>query len=47
MQVHALCQMYNSLLGTLQDISEGTDHSKAVEARGLHHIVFYCILDHI
>ena len=37
--INAICYTYDALLVTLEDIASGSDHSKAVEARGLLHQV--------
>jgi len=53
--INAICYTFDALLVTLEDISSGSDHSKAVEARGLLHkvknfkfllslIIFDCVL---
>ena len=34
-----LCRTYDSLLATLQEISYGSDHSKAIEAKDLYYQV--------
>ena len=33
------CQTYDSILATLEEIGDGSDHVKAVEAKGLYHQV--------
>ena len=37
--VNAICRTYDSILATLEDIGDGSDHVKAVEAKGLYHQV--------
>ena len=37
--INAICYTFDALLATLEDIASGSDHSKAVEARGLLHQV--------
>ena len=34
--MNAICHTYDSLLATLQEISYGSDHTKAIEAKSLH-----------
>ena len=35
--VNAICRTYDSLLATLEEIGDGSDHMKAVEAKGLYY----------
>ena len=37
--VNATCRTYDSLLTTLEDIGDGSDHIKAIEAKGLYYQV--------
>ncbi len=34
--VNAMCRTYNSLLATLEEIGDSSDHAKAIEAKGLY-----------
>ena len=34
--VNALCRTYGCILATLEEIGDGSDHSKAIEAKGLY-----------
>lgn len=52
--INAFCYAFDALFITLEDIASGSDHSKAVEARGLLHqvkdfkfLLFLVIFDHI
>ena len=35
--MNAMCRTYDSLLATLEDIGDGSDHTKAFEAKGLYY----------
>ena len=35
--VNAICRTYDSFLATLEDIGDGSDHMKAIEAKGLYY----------
>ena len=35
--VNSMCRTYDSLLATLEDIGDGSDHMKAIEAKGLYY----------
>ena len=35
--MNAICQTYDSLLAKLEEIGDGSDHMKAVEAKGLYY----------
>ena len=37
--VNAICRTYDSILATLEEIGDGSDRAKAVEAKGLYHQV--------
>ena len=37
--VNAICRTYDSLLATLEDIGDSSDHMKAIEAKGLYYQV--------
>ena len=34
--VNALCRTYDCILATLEEIGDGNDHAKAIEAKGLY-----------